>query len=195
MKLYHRPQTRSARVLWMLEECGADYEIEIVDVTDQSSRKAYLAINPMGKVPALENDGVVITETAAICAWLADRFPDQRLAPPIGTKERAQYYRWLFFMAGALEPSVIQKALGWPTEHPGAVGWGDPDRVMSVLRKEIPAAGWLVGETFTAADLLIGGALSHMSQFGQAQLWPEAQAYADRCTDRPALLRARAKDA
>lgn len=195
MKLYHCPNTRSARALWMLEECEADYEIEIVNVMEGDKPAEFLKINPMGKVPTLVDDGAVITESIAICAYLADKYPEKNLAPEIRTPERGKYYRWMFFLGAVLEPAFTQKALGWKAERQGMVGWGDFDRVYETLKAEIPAEGWLVGDHFTAADLLIGGTLAFMNQGGLLEMWPAAEAYTERCTNRPAAKRAMEKDA
>ncbi|MBA4802588.1 MAG: glutathione S-transferase family protein [Euryhalocaulis sp.] len=195
MKLYHCPQTRSSRAVWMLEECGADYEMEIVKIMEGEKPAHFLKENPMGKVPALVDEGVVITESAAICAYLADKFPEKKLAPAIGDPKRGAYYRWLFFMAGVMEPAFIQKAMGWKAERQGMVGWGDFDRMLNTLKTEIPEEGWLVTDHFTAADLLVGGTLVFLSQSGLFEIWPAAEAYGARCTDRPAMKRAQEKDA
>ncbi len=195
MKLYHCPKTRSARALWMLEECEADYEIEIVNVMEGDKPAEFLKINPMGKVPTLVDDGAAVTESTAICAYLADKYPEKKLAPEIRTPERGEYYRWMFFLGGVLEPAFIQKAMGWKAERQGMVGWGDFDRVYETLKAEIPAEGWLVGDHFTAADLLIGGTLAFMNQGGLFEMWPAAEAYTERCTGRPAAQRAMEKDA
>lgn len=194
MKLYYCPRTRAARALWMLEETELPYEIEFVNVMAHAQTPEFLKINPMGKVPALVDEGVVVTESVAVCAYLADKAPEKNLAPPVGSPLRGAYYRWLFFAAGVLEPAFIQKSLGWTHDRSAMVGWGTPELMIETLKAEIPADGWLVGDHFTAADLLIGGNLSFMARGGLVDLWPEAKAYAERITARPAGQRAMAKD-
>jgi len=191
MKLYYGPKTRSTRALWMLEECGADYEVELIDImSGKGASSEFLKVNPMGKAPVLEDEGVIIPDSLAICLHLADRFPDARLAPPFGSAERGRYYYWMVFHSAALEPAFIQKAMGWKAERQGMVGWGDPDRVQQALKDSIPEDGYLVGEGFTAADLLIAGTLAFLMPSGLFDTWPAAEAYIQRCTDRPARKKA-----
>lgn len=194
MKLYHWPQTRSGRVLWMLEECGADYEIVRIDLTSGGGKTPeFRKINPMGKLPVLEDRGAVVTESGAICAYLADLYPEKQLAPEVGDPLRGLYYRWLFISAGVMEPAFLQKGMGWETKNAGASSWGDPERVEAMLHQEIPADGWLVDDHFTAADLMIGGGLNYMMMFGLLDPWPAAEAYVARCKERPAFRRAEEK--
>lgn len=196
MKLYHCPQSRSGRVMWMLEECHAEYEIVPVDLRGgEGASPEFRKINPMGKVPVLEDRGSIITESGAICAYLADLYPERALAPEIGDPLRGEYYRWLFISSGVIEPAFMQLGMGWETKNAGAAGWGDPQRVIDMLRGEIPEHGWLVGDSFTTADLMIGGGLYYMIAFEMLDPWPAAEAYVKRCTDRPARVRAEEKDA
>lgn len=193
MKLYHFPQTRSSRIVWMLEECGADYELVRLDIASPEGKAEARRISPMGKLPILQDRWVTVTESGAICAYLADLWPEKQLAPPAGDPERGEYYRWLFIAAGVIEPAFLQKGMGWETKNTGASGWGDPDRVEAMLRETIPGAGWLVGDHFTAADLMVGGGLQYMVGFGLLEPWAEATAYIERCTSRPAYIRAMEK--
>jgi glutathione S-transferase len=153
--LYTNPRSRGRIARWMLEEVGEPYRTEVLDYNTSMKAPSYLAINPMGKVPAVQHGDVVITEAAAICAYLADAFPQAKLAPPSGDRLRAPYYRWLFFAAGPIEAAASNKALGFniPPEREGYLGYGTFDRVMNVLEEAVSAGNYLAGETFTAADV------------------------------------------
>jgi len=196
MKLYHWPNTRSGRIVWMLEECGANYEIERLDISGGGPANERLRkLNPMCKLPVLEDRTIVITESPAICAYLADLYPEKQLAPEVGDPLRGLYYRWMFLATGVIEPAFLQKGMGWETRNAGAAGWGDPARVFEMLKQEIPDDGWLVDDHFTAADLMIGGGLNYMMMFGMLDPWPAATTYVQRCLDRPAYQRALEKAA
>jgi glutathione S-transferase len=194
LTLYHAPQTRAAIARWMLEEVGEPYRVHALDIKKGENRAAaYLAVNPMGKVPALDHDGVVVTEAAAICCYLADAFPKAGLAPAIGDRRRGPYLRWLFFAPGALEPGVIDRLLKREGPRP-MLGYGDFDALIEVLANAVAPGPYLLGDTFTAADVMIGSTL----RWGlMAKAVPEREAlarYAARLAARPALKRAIEKD-
>lgn len=197
LKLYHAPQTRSAIVRWMLEEVGEPYDIEVLDLSTGDQRKpAFLALNPMGKVPTLVVDGAAVSEAAAICCYLADAFPQAKLAPAIDDPRRAPYLKWLFFGPSCLEPAMIAKSMGHDSGPRGRVGWADFDTVVGVLRKAAAdAQPYLLGEQFTAADIVIGSGLRWGVMFKLLPELPEFVAYTQRLGERPALQRQIALDA
>jgi glutathione S-transferase len=194
--LYTNPQSRGRIARWMLEEVGQPYKVEVLDFATSAKSPGYLAINPMGKVPALRHGDVVVTETAAICVYLADAFPQAKLAPPPGDRLRAPYYRWLFFAAGPIEAAASNKALGFvvPQGREGMMGYGTTDRVMAVLEQAVSAAEYLVGNTFTAADLYVGSQIGFGLMFGTIEKRPAFLQYWQRLSARPAAVRAREKD-
>ena len=171
---YTNPRSRGRIVRWMLEEIGQPYRTEVVDYGTTMKASAYLAINPMGKVPALRHGDAVVTEAAAICAYLADAFPQAKLAPPPGDRKRAPYYRWMFFAAGPIEAAVSNKAFGFvvPPEREGSVGYGTFDRVMKVLEDAVSTGGYLAGDSFTAADLYVGSQIGFGLMFGTMEKRP-----------------------
>jgi len=186
--LYTNPQSRGRIVRWMLEEVGQPYETEVV-AYDELKSERYLAVNPMGKVPALEHRGRVVTECAAICAYLADVFPAAHLGP--SEDEKADYYRWLFYAAGPVEAAVSNKAMGWePTpERERMFGYGNYDRVVAVLDELFSLRDYVCGDRFTAADVYVGSQIMFPMQFG---MLPERQsfiAYRDRLQARDAYKR------
>jgi glutathione S-transferase len=197
LTLYHAVPSRSSIVHWMLEEVGQPYDLQLVDLKKGQNRQAdYLATNPMGKVPALNHDGVVITEAAAICCYLADAFPQAGLAVPIGDRRRGLYLKWLFFGPSCVEPAVTDRAFKRAEEPPrGTLGYGDYDTVMNVLADGVRQGPYLLGEQFTAADVVIGSGLRWGMMFKLIPERPEFTAYAARLAVRPALKRAQAKDA
>ncbi len=194
--LYTNPQSRGRVARWMLEEVGQPYKIEVLDYASTMKAPAYLAINPMGKVPALRHGDAVVTETAAICAYLADAFPQAGLAPPPGNKLRAPYYRWLFFTAGPVEYAVSNKALGFvvPPDRERMIGYGNVSQVMSVLEAALSHSEYLVGGNFTAADLVVGSQLGFGMMFGTIEKRPVFERYWQRLSSRPACVRARELD-
>jgi glutathione S-transferase len=184
------PRSRGAIAHWMLEEVGAPYRTHVLDYGPPMKDPAYLAINPMGKVPAIRHRGQVVTEGAAICAYLADAFPQAGLAPP--QDQRAAYYRWLFFGAGPLEAAVTNRALGVevPAERRGMVGYGDFDTVLAALEHAVTATPYLAGEAFSAADVYTGSQIGWGLMFGTIPERPAFRSYWDRISDRPARARA-----
>lgn len=195
LTLYHIAPSRSSIVHWMLEEVGEPYELKVLDGKAVENRKpAYLAINPMGKVPALRHGDVVITEAAAICAYLADAFPKAKLAPPIGDPRRGPYLKWLFFGPSCIEPATIDRMLKRPSAPQGALGWGDYDTVMNVVADAVRTGPYIVGAEFTAADVVVGSGLRWGMAAKAIEERPEFKAYLARLEPRPALKRAVAKD-
>jgi glutathione S-transferase len=194
--LYTNPMSRGRIARWMLEETGQPYKMEVLDYATTMKAPAYLAINPMGKVPALRHGDAVVTETAAICAYLADAFPQCRLAPPPGHHLRAPYYRWLFFTAGPVEAAISNKALGFvvPPERERMMGYGNITQVMAALEQAVSRSGYLVGDSFTAADLYVGSALGFGMMFGTIEKRPAFEQYWQRLAARPACVRAKELD-
>jgi len=194
--LYTHPMSRGRIARWMLEEVGQLYDVEVLDFASTMKAPAYLAINPMGKVPALCHGDAVVTETAAICAYLADAFPESRLAPPPGDRLRAPYYRWLFFAAGPIEAAISNKSLGFvvPAERERMMGYGSFARVMDVLEAAVSQSDYLVGDGFTAADLYVGYSIGFGLMFGSLDKRPAFERYWQRLTSRPAFQRAKALD-
>ena len=194
--LHTNPMSRGRIARWMLEEVGQPYRTEVLDYATTMKAPAYLAINPMGKVPALRHGGVVVTETAAICAYLADAFPEAKLAPPPGDRRRGPYYRWLFFTAGPVEAAISNKALGFvvPRERERMMGYGRIEHVMSALEAALSRADYLAGDDFTAADLYVGSALGFGMMFGTIEKRSTFERYWQRLSARPACKRAKELD-
>ena len=196
LTLYHAAPSRSAVTRWMLEELGEPYDIRLLSLNKGDNRGPdYLAVNPMGKVPALEHGGVVITEAAAICAYLADEFPRARLNAPIGDPRRGIYLKWLFFGPSCMEPAITDRAFPRKEEPRRAMlGYGDFDTAMDVVAKAVAAGHYLMGDQFTAADVVIGSNLRWGMLFKLLPERPEFTAYVGRLAARPALQRAEAMD-
>jgi glutathione S-transferase len=195
LTFYTNPMSRGQIARWMLEEVGAEYEQVLLDYGGTMKGPDYLAINPMGKVPAIIHHGRVVTEGAAICAYLADVFPAAGLAPQ-GDDERASYYRWLFFGAGPVESAVTNRSLGWEPDakQQGMAGYGSYDRVVDVLDAQIGGRAFACGERFTAADVYFGSQIIWGTQFGTLPKRDSLVAYAGRLTARPAYQKAKAID-
>lgn len=194
LTFYTNPMSRGRIARWMLEEAGAEYETVVLDYASSMKADDYLAINPMGKVPAIVHNGQVVTECPAICAYLADAFPDAGLAPPVD--QRAAYYRWLFFAAGPVEQAVTMKSLGVepPAERSGMIGFGSFDKMVDVLESAVSATPYVAGEQFSAADVYLGSQIAWGTQFGTLPKRDGFTAYLDRILARPAYARANAKD-
>jgi len=190
---YTNPQSRGRIIRWMLEETGQPYETEVIPY-DQIKSERYLAVNPMGKVPAIRHGDHIVTECAAICAYLADVFPQSGLAPL--TDEKADYYRWLFYAAGPVEHAVTNRAAGWePAEDKQRMfGYGNFDRVVAVLDELLSLRAYVCGSRFTAADVYVGSQIMFPMQFGMLPKLPSFEAYAARLTGRDAYKRANAID-
>jgi glutathione S-transferase len=191
---YTNPQSRGRIAHWMLEEVGEPYRTVWLDYGAPMKAADFLAVNPMGKVPALRHGDVVITESAAICAYLADRFPDKGLAPPPTSSARAAYYRWLFFVAGPLEAATTAKALGWqvPEGRGSMVGFGSYGQTIDALDTALQPGPHVCGEAFTAADVMLGSALGWGMMFGTIEKRPSFEAYVARVLQRDAAKRANA---
>ena len=193
---YTNPQSRGRLVRWMLEEVGRPYRTEVLDYASSMKAPAYLAINPMGKVPAITHGDAVVTECAAICAYLADAFPQAKLAPPPGDRLRAPYYRWLFFTAGPIEFAVSNRALGFavPAERERMMGYGNVEQALKTLEMAIERSPYIAGDSFTAADVYVGSHLNFNMMFGTIDKRPAFASYVARLTARPAFARARQLD-
>jgi glutathione S-transferase len=196
LKLYHASPSRSSVTLWMLEELGEPFEIELLSLKNGDQRKPeYLAVNPMGKVPTLDDAGTVVSEVSAICCYLADAYPKADLAPAVHDKLRGPYLKWLFYVPSCVEPAVLDKAMNRPPPPRSTAGWADYDTVIEVLRAATAkAAPYLLGERFTAADVVVGSSLRWLMQFKLIPELPEFVAYTDTLKKRPALQRQLAKD-
>jgi glutathione S-transferase len=197
LTLYHAVPSRSSIARWMLEEVGQPYEVRLLDLQKGEQRRPdYLAVNPMGKVPALDHDGVVVTEAAAICCYLADAFPQAGLNVPVGDRQRGPYLKWLFFGPACIEPAVTDKAFKRAQEPPrGTLGYGDYETVMDVLAAALRTGPYLLGGRFTAADVVIGSSLRWGMAFKLIPERPEFTAYTGRLAERPAARRAAEEDA
>jgi glutathione S-transferase len=194
--LYTNPQSRGRIARWMLEEIGQPYRTELLDYATTMKAPAYRAINPMGKVPALRHGDVVVTETAAICSYLADAFPAAQLAPPPADRLRGPYYRWLYFAAGPLEAAVSNNALGFqvPAERERMIGYGRIDLALNALEGALSGGQYLAGDRFTAADLYVGSLLGFFMMFGTIERRPAFERYWAQISARPACARAKALD-
>ena len=196
LTFYTNPRSRGRIVRWMLEEVGRPYATEILEYGSTMKSDAYLAVNPMGKVPALRHGDTVVTECAAICAYLADAFATAGLAPPPGSRARGPYYRWLFFAAGPLEAAWTNQALGVavPAERQAMVGYGSFDRVLDVLDEAVSDRPYLVDGRFSAADVYVASQLNFGMRFGMIEKRPAFVRYWDALSTRPARLRAEELD-
>jgi len=193
--LYSNPMSRGRIAHWMLEEVGQPYETEYLDFPALKDA-SYLAINPMGKVPALRHGDAVVTECAAICAYLAAAFPEACLAPDPGTPAHADYLRWLFFAAGPVEAAVTAKALGLlaPPGRASTAGYGTFENVMDALEYAVTGKTYIAGDRFSAADVYVGSQIGWGLQFKSIEPRPAFSAYWQGLAERPALKRAAALD-
>jgi glutathione S-transferase len=192
---YHNPQSRGRIVHWMLEEAGAPYEIKVVDFEKKEHKSAeYLAINPMGKIPAIVHRGMVVTECAAICAYLADAFPSAGLAPKLDDPTRGTYLRWLFFGAGCLEPAIIDHMFSRPPpSRPTAMGYGNYADTINTLEAALTPGPFVLGEHFSAADVYLGSAMGWALSLKALEPRPVFVAYLGRIGQRPAYQQAMAQ--
>ncbi len=192
LTLYTNPQSRGRMAHWMLEELGLPYDTVWLEYGAGTKSPEFLAINPMGKIPAIKHGDTVVTETAAICAYLADRFPEKNLIPPAGEPARAAYYRWLFFAAGPVEMVVTSQALGWqvPKDRKGMVGFGSYDDTLNALEGALKPGPYVCGAQFTAADVYVGSQLGWGMMFGMLEKRPVFADYVARVYARPAAQRA-----
>jgi glutathione S-transferase len=193
---YTHPQSRGRIVRWMLEEIGHPYRTEVLTYDSSMKAAAYRAINPMGKVPAIRHGDTVVTEGAAICAYLADAFPEARLAPPPHDRLRGPYYRWLFFVAGPIEAATSNRVLGFvvPEGRERMIGYGSYDEAIGTLEAAISGREYIAGDSFTAADVYVGSHIGFGMQFGTLEKRPAFEQYWQRISARPAAVRAREID-
>ena len=191
---YTNPMSRGRIVRWMLEEVGEPYDTVLLDFASTMKEPSFLAMNPMGKVPVIRHGDTVVTEAAAICAYLADAFPHKKLAPP--TVERGAYYRWLFFAAGPLEAAVTAKALGLlaPPEKRGMAGYGTFEATIDTLEAAVAGREFVAGDSFSAADVYVGSQIGWGLLFGTIEKRPAFTEYFGRLQARPASKRASALD-
>lgn len=196
LTLYHAAPSRSSIARWMLEEIGEPYDVHVLNLPKgEHLSPEYKAINPMGKVPALRHGEAIMTESAAICTYLADAFPAAGLSMPIGSPERAPYLKWLFFAPGCIEPAMMDRAFPRKEEAPrGSIGYGDFDRVMAVTARGVDPGPYLMGERFTAADVVVGSNIRWGLIFKLVPDRPEFLRYVARLEARPALQRTVALD-
>lgn len=200
MQLYHSPSSRSVRVRWMLEEIGAPYELVRLDLSKGEQKTAsYRKIHPHGAVPALLDGTLVLIESAAICAHLADKFPEKQLAPALGSASRAKYHQWMFYAVATLEPPVVQiflHSISLPEAQRSASlveeGRKRFEEIANVLSKELQGKSYILGEQFSAADIMIGSTLGWAKMMGVLGDQPVLDGYVQRLLERPALQRAQA---
>jgi glutathione S-transferase len=195
LTLYHAPRSRSFRTLWLLEEIGAPFELKVVSIRRGDGSGAADSSNPhpLGKVPALDHDGRVVFETSAIALYLTDLFPESGLGPKIGDSERGAYLSWLAYYGGVFEPSLTAKFLKIQHVY-GTFGWGPFEEVLEHLGRTLAASPYLLGEKFSAADIVYGGSLPLLMSRGIVPETEVFKAYAARVTARPAVARAQARD-
>ena len=191
---YTNPMSRGQTIRWMLEEVGQPYDTEILDYASTMKAEPYLSVNPMGKVPAISHKGKVVTEVAAICCYLADAFPEAGLAPD--PRDRADYYRWIFFTSGPIEAAFTNKSMGWeaPAERQAMLGYGSYDTALATLEAYLASKPFITCDRFTAADLFVGAYVNFMLEFKLVDPRPTFTDYAARMTDRDAYRRAKAID-
>ena len=198
LTFYTNPMSRGRVVRWMLEEMGINYITEIITYGPEMQASSYRAINPMAKVPAIRHGEIIVTEGAAICAYLADAFPSAGLAPAPETAERGPYYRWLFFGAGPLEQAMVNAGFGWVADDPqaqGRLGYGSMERVCSTLDGLLSdGRNYILGEKFSAVDVYLGSQITWALQFKLIDDIPSLSNYAERLKARPALVRAQEID-
>ncbi len=196
LTLYTNPQSRGRIVRWILEEIGVPYELEVMEYGGSIKSPEYLAINPMGKVPAIKHGEQIVTEVAAICAYLADQFPDENLAPARHDAKRGDYYRWLFFAAGPLEMALTAKSNKWnvDSENAMSIGCGLIEDTINTLEGALKKSPYICGENFTAADIVMSSTLYWAIFMKNLEPSPVFTDYVDRCQSRPAAIRANELD-
>lgn len=192
LTLYTNPMSRGRIARWMLEEIGQPYQVQLLNYGAQMNTPEYLALNPMAKIPTLTHGDAIVTECAAICAYLADAFPQAGLAPQPSSPDRAAYYRWMFFAAGPIESAMLHKALGIeiPDDKRGTVGYGDMGRVLTTIEHAVRNTPYLCGKQFTAADVYFGSQIGWGLKFGTLPSSDVLQKYWARLEERPACQRA-----
>ena len=196
LTLYHAPQSRSAGARALLEELGADYELQVLNLKQGQQRQPpYLALNPMGKVPALRHGDVLVTEQAAVYMYAAELYPEAGMSPAVGDPLRGPYLRWMVFYGSCFEPAVVDKSMKRDPAPPSTSPYGTFDSMFNALLQPLATGPWLLGERFTAADVLWGSALGWTSAFGLLPERAEVRAYVERVNGRPGVQRAAALDA
>ena len=192
--LYHHPFSRAAGSVWACEEAGMPYELKFVDIM-KGAHKApdVVALNPMGKLPVLTDGDTVVTEAAAIALYLADRYAAGRLAPPIDDPRRGTYLRWSLFAPSVIEPGTLAQRSGWEFK-PSQAGWGEYNAMLAAMESALAGKDFILGETFSMADVVFGGTVRFMLMFKSIEERPAFKAYAERLAQRPALQRADAKN-
>jgi glutathione S-transferase len=195
MKLFWAPKTRASRAVWMLEEAHVDYELETIDIRDDSTRsEEFLAASPMGKVPALVDGEVALAESAAICIYVADRYAPGRLAPASDAADRGRFLYWSMYTPAVIEPAMAEKFSGAKSNRQSH-GWGDYDTMIRTLEKGLGEGPWILGNEFSAADVMLGSSVVFMRLFGILPESPTLSGYADRCLERPGYKAAMALEA
>jgi glutathione S-transferase len=193
--LYHHPFTRAANVVWMLEEVGIDYELRFVDLRAGAHKTPeMLALNPMGKLPIIEDGDLVVTESAAIGLYLADRYAAGRLAPALDDPARGTYFRWSLFAPSVIEPGSAAKSAAWDLKE-SRVGWGNYESMLNAMDTAVRGRAFLLGDSFSMADVIFGGTLRFMLRFNMVDPRPSFLAYTERLAARPALTRADGRNA
>ncbi len=194
--LYHSPHTRSSGTLVLLEELGAEHDLHLLNMKAGEQRgAAYLAVNPMGKVPALRHGAALVTEQAAVFMYLAELYPEAGLAPPIGDPLRGPYLRWMVYYGSCFEPALVDRAMKREPAAPSTSPYGDYDTMLATLTDQLARGPYLLGERFSAADVLWGTALTWTTMFKLVPELPVLAAYMERVNARPAVARARERDA
>jgi glutathione S-transferase len=195
MRLYWCKNTRAFRIAWLLEESGLKYDRVVLDVRSEGSKNdpAFRAVSPMGKVPALEDGPARICDSGAICIYIADQYPEARLGPPVGHADRGRFLQWVTYTNSVIEPAMLEK-LAKLESKPTSYGWGSFDLMLATLRSELAKGEWLLGESFSAADVLVGTAAYFLKQFRLIGDDPVIDPYIARCSSRPAWQRAQAFD-
>lgn len=194
--LYHCPQTRGGTTHWMNEELGAPCKIKLVDIKKNDQKNTdYLALNPMGKIPTLTHDGIIVTEAAAICAYLADLYPEKNLSPAFDDPKRGAYFRWMFFAPSCIEPAMMDIFNKRSNENPGSIGYGNANMVIDTAKSALTSGPYLLGDHFTAADVVFGSSLNFAMMFGAFEKEEPFVSYVDRLMSRPAVLNGNKKNA
>ena len=195
MKLYWGRNTRAFRIAWLLEESGLKYERIAVDIRDEKSKSdpAFRAVSPLGKVPALEDGPARLSDSGAICIYIADQYPATPLGPPVGPPDRARFLQWVTYTNSVIEPSMAEK-FAKLEPRPASYGWGSYDLMISTLQSELSKKEWILGTRFSAADVLLGTSTAWLIKFGLHSADDAIAAYVARCKARPAWQRAEAFD-
>jgi len=194
--LFYAPQSRATGALALMEELGVPYDLHVLSLKANEQRGAsYLSVNPMGKVPAVLHDGALVTEQPAVYMYLADLYPEKNLAPRIGDPLRGPYLRWMVYYGSAFEPAIVDRSQKHPATPPSTCPYGDFDTMLKTVNDQLAKGPWMLGEKFTAADILWGMALRWTTGFKLIPETPEIKRYVERVSALPSLQRAAAKDA